>query len=112
MRKVVVVALGVFVASILFAMLAVPGAPAVAQDKPDPTEDPGKSEAPSTAVLGPSLPWMLAGSCSIDCGNGDDPVTTDAGSTIECACDCAQVCGTACEATNSETGETRQCEAT
>lgn len=109
MKKALSLSLAVVLASMVFTMLAGPADPAVAQGRP---EDPGRpTEGGSTAVLGPSFNSLLAGSCEIDCGNGDDPVTTDAGSTIECACDCARICDSECTATNSETGETRSCEA-
>jgi hypothetical protein len=49
---------------------------------------------------------LLAGSCSIDCGDGRT-YETDAGTVIGCACDCADVCGGTCEATDGS--QTRTC---
>jgi len=61
---------------------------------------------PSMAFLTGGGMTRVAGSCSIDCGDGTTH-ETDAGSVIECACDCASVCHATCEATDGST--TRTC---
>lgn len=49
-----------------------------------------------------------AGSCSFSCGG--NTYNTEAGSLIQCACDCASVCGGTCSA--SDGASTRTCSAT
>lgn len=109
MRKVVVVALGVFAASILFTMLLGPAEVAVAQGPP---AESGRPDDPGRPVGGQALLEALGlagGSCSITCNDGGT-YETDADSTIECACDCASVCGGTCTATNGD--EVRTCSET
>jgi hypothetical protein len=62
---------------------------------------------PANALLTGGEFTKLAGSCSIDCGDGKIR-TTDADTVIECACDCSSVCHDECEATDGST--TRTCD--
>lgn len=109
MKKLLYTTMAVVCCTLLIAVLWAPAAPASAQGKPEGTPGQGKGlePAPAVALLFPGD--GLAGSCSIDCGNGQT-YETNAGSVIECACDCASVCHATCEATNGT--ETRTCSAT
>lgn len=109
MKKLLYTTTAVACAALLVAVLWAPAAPVSAQGKPEGTPGQGPDSTPARALLFPSDGSSLSGSCSIDCGDGRT-FETDADSTIECACDCASVCGGTCEATNGE--EVRTCSAT
>lgn len=108
MKKVVAVTLAVFAASILVPMLAGPAEVAVAQGRPAETGPPADKGPDGGQALLEAL-GFAGGSCSITCNNGNT-YETDADSTIECACDCASICGGTCTATDGQ--ETRTCSAT
>ena len=83
----------------VFALLCCTGV-ALASEKP----------ANTNAFLTPTEDKSMveSGTCSFSCGG--NTYSTEAGSLIQCACDCASVCGGTCTA--SDGSSSRTCTAT
>ena len=80
----------------LAVVVLLPASPVMAQGKP-PAADNNEPLAFGTLVFDDDAEdgKVAPGTCTFTCPDGGSH-TTNAGSTIQCACDCASVCGVTC----------------